>query len=172
MTGGEPTAQPEFVRGLLQACRASYIHTAIETCGYAEWEVMQALTELCDVVLLDIKHMSSSTHVLLTGVPNDLILRNAWRIASSGTPLIIRVPVVPGYNDSEDNVRATAVLARQLGAQRLDLLPYHRFGDDKYARLGKINPLGGVTVTAPDDDHMERLGQLVTTEGVKVQIGG
>ena len=171
MGGGEPMMQHEFVTEFLKKCKQHYIHTAIETCGYVEWEHLEKLLEYLDLVYFDIKHMDALVHKELTGVSNELILENARRV-SKIRPMIIRVPVVPGCNDSDDNILATARFAAELGEnlKRIDLLPYHKFGTQTYAWIGKEYKLEDVE--PPSDDHMERLKELVESCGVKAQIGG
>jgi pyruvate formate lyase activating enzyme len=169
--GGEPTMQHAFVAEFLKKCRQHYIHTAIETCGYAEWEHLEKLLEHLDLVYMDIKHMDPRAHKTLTGVSNERILENARR-ASALRPMIVRIPVVPGHNDSHENLSATARFAAELGENllRIDLLPYHKFGKQTYSRLGRKYELEDVE--PPDDAHMQRLKMIVESCGVGAQIGG
>ena len=169
--GGEPTMQPEFVTGFLKRCQQSYIHTAIETCAYVKWEHLEKILEYVDLVYIDIKHMDPIVHRELTGVSNEIILANASR-ASAILPMIIRIPTVPGYNDSDDNMLDTARFAAELGGnlKRIELLPYHKFGTQTYSRLGREFRLADVE--PPGDDHMQRLKKIVDSCGVNAQIGG
>jgi len=171
MGGGEPTMQHEFVTEFLKKCKQQYIHTAIETCGYVKWEHLEKLLKYLDLVHFDIKHMDALVHKELTGVSNELILENARRV-STIHPMIIRIPVVPGYNDSDDNILATARFATELGENlnRIDLLPYHKFGSQTYARIGKAYKLEDVE--PPSDGPMKRLQEIVESCGVRAQIGG
>jgi len=169
--GGEPTMQHEFVTEFLKKCKQQYIHTAIETCGYVKWEHLEKLLEYLDLVHFDIKHMDALVHKELTGVSNELILENARRV-STIHPMIIRIPVVPGCNDSDDNILATARFATELGEnlKRIELLPYHKFGSQTYARIGKAYKLEDVE--PPSDGPMKRLQEIVESCGVRAQIGG
>jgi len=169
--GGEPTTQHEFVTAFLKRCRQRYIHTSIETCGYVKWEHLQHILEYVDLLHYDIKHMNDTVHKEITGVSSELILENARR-AVSMCPMIVRIPVVPGCNDSDDNIMDTANFTRELGenVQRIELLPYHKFGTQTYTRLGREYEL--TDVETPDDDHMQRLKEIVEACGVKVRIGG
>jgi len=171
MGGGEPTVQHEFVTGSLKKCKQHYIHTAIETCGYVKWEHLEKLLEYLDLVYIDIKHMDDVVHGELTGVSNQLILENARRVAAI-RPLIIRIPVIPGYNDSEDNILDTAMFVAKLdkNLQRIELLPYHKFGTQTYSRLGREYKL--TDVESPGDDRMKRFKEIVESCGVRAQIGG
>ena len=169
--GGEPTMQLDFVTAFLKRCKQSYIHTAIETCGFVKWERFQKMLDYVDLVYMDVKHTDDGTHRELTGASNQLILENAGRVAAI-RPLIIRIPLIPGYNDSDDNMLDTAMFAAKLdkNLQRVELLPYHKFGTQTYGRLGREYKL--VDVEAPSDGHMERLKEIVESRGVRVQIGG
>jgi pyruvate formate lyase activating enzyme len=169
--GGEPTMQHEFVTEFLKKCKQNYIHTVIETCGYVKWEHLERILQYVDLLYYDIKHMDPVVHKELTGVSNELILENA-RQASAMRPMIIRIPTVPGLNDSDDNISATARFAAELGEnlQRIELLPYHKFGTQTYGRLGWKYEL--TDVEPPSDDHMKRLKDIVESCGVKAQIGG
>jgi pyruvate formate lyase activating enzyme len=163
--------QYAFVSQFLKKCKQHYIHTAIETCGFVEWELLEKLLEHLDLVYIDIKHMDAAAHRELTGVSNELILENTRKVADM-RPLIIRIPTVPGYNDSDDNILATARLATELGRyfERIELLPYHKYGSQTYGRLGREYELADVD--PPSDDHMERLKEIVESCGVRAQIGG
>lgn len=163
--GGEPTIQHEFVEALLEKINLLYIHTAIETCGYVKWAILEKLLRYTDLVYMDIKHMDAVEHKNLTGVSNELILENARRISESN-PLVVRIPVAPGYNDSKENVLATARFASGLGKnfQGVELLPYHRLGAQTYAELGRKFELEHVE--PPGNDHMDRLKELIESCGV------
>lgn len=169
--GGEPAAQHEFVFELLRLCRKQCIHTALETCGCVPWEPMKRLLENLDLVYIDIKHMDAEEHKRLTGVSNKRVLENAGRTAER-RPVTIRVPVVPGLNDSDENILATASFAAELGdnLQGIELLPYHKLGIEMYRRLGREYSLENLET--PDEAHMERLKEIAESCGIVVQIGG
>jgi len=169
--GGESTIQHDFVTAFLERCKQSYVHTAIETCGYVRWENLEKMLEYLDLVYFDIKHADPLKHKELTGVSNELILENA-RKASAIRPMIVRIPVVPGCNDTDDNILDTATFAANLGGEflRVELLPYHKFGTQTYSRLGREYELADVE--PPGDDHMEKLKEIVESCGVRAQIGG
>ncbi|MFW9785803.1 MAG: glycyl-radical enzyme activating protein, partial [Candidatus Heimdallarchaeota archaeon] len=169
--GGEPTMQIEFVTAFLKRCKQTFINTAIETCGYVKWDKMEHLLNYVDLVYIDIKHMDNEIHKELTGVSNKIILENAKKI-SEKKPMIIRIPVIPGYNDSDENVKATARFAAKLGVnlKRIELLPYHKFGTQTYVRIGMEYKLPDVE--PPSEAHMLQLKGFVESCGVKAQIGG
>jgi pyruvate formate lyase activating enzyme len=169
--GGEPTLQHGFVREFLRKCKQHYVHTAMETCGYVRRELLEELLEHLDLIYIDVKHMDAAAHQELTGVSNEPVLENV-RMASALRPTIVRIPVVPGCNDSEENIAATAHFAAGLGEhfERIELLPYHQYGTQTYAQLGREYELSDVE--PPDDARMERLRQIVESCGVKSQVGG
>lgn len=137
--GGEPTAQPQFTAELLNACKKSNLHTAMETCGHGPWEKIKSIFPYLDQVFFDLKHMDEKRHRALTGVGNKLILENAKNVAELGCDITFRIPLVPGCNDDQENIRKTGEFVRKLagdsGRIRLELLPYHGLGSDKYVWL-------------------------------------
>ena len=160
--GGEPLAQYKFAAALFEAAHGAYLHTALETCGQAPWTHLSAVLEHVDTLQFDIKHMDPSKHKDLTGKSNELILDNLSKVRSVKDPrdVIIRIPVVPGCNDSAENIRATAKFAAGLDFNRIELVPYHRLGTSKYAQYGMVNPLDGCE--PPSDADMARLGAVVS----------
>jgi len=173
LSGGEPLAQPEFTIAVLKLCRDAGIHTAIETSGYASWEVLRRVLEYTDLILYDFKHMDPRKHKEYTGVSNELILENARRISrESSVPIWARVPIIPGYNDSFENFEATArFIANELGkaVKQVNLLPYHRLGESKYERLERSYSLA---IEPPTEEHMLRLKKIFESYGLETYIGG
>lgn len=173
LSGGESLCQPEFARDLLRAAKESGINTAMESMGCAKYEVIESILPYLDHYLLDIKHMNPAKHKEFTGRSNELMLENAAKIAASGqTRLSIRVPVIPTFNDSPEEIRAIAEYAKQLKhADKIHLLPYHRLGQDKYDGLGREYLMKDIT--PPSAEHMERLKQTAeAASGLPCQIGG
>lgn len=171
LSGGEALCQPEFCVALLKACKEYGIHTAIESTGFAEFEIIQKFLPYLDVYLMDIKHINSRKHEAFTTRPNERILKNAARIAESGMNLIIRVPVIPTFNDTREEIREIAAFASSLpGVKELHLLPYHRLGQDKYAGLGREYTLSHIEPLS--QEHMEELLKTAKTSGLLCQIGG
>ena len=124
-----------------------------------------------DLYLLDIKHMDSAKHKEYTGASNELILENAKKLAASGVELIIRTPVVPGFNDTAEEIRAISRFAASLpGVKEHHLLPYHRLGQDKYAGLNRNYALK--EIEPPSKEKMEYLLSVAQESGLKCQIGG
>lgn len=172
LSGGEVLAQPEFAREILRLCRERGIHTAIETSGFAPWETMRSVAEYADLVLYDVKHMDSAAHKAGTGVPNELALSNLVRLKREmGKALTVRVPVIPGYNDGEANLEATAEFtARELGpGAEACLLPYHRLGVGKRLQMEED---GGFSAEPPDSEFMQRALAIFVAKGLAARIGG
>jgi len=171
LSGGEALGQPEFAAALLRLAHDSGINTCIETTGFASREAIDTVLPHLDTVLMDIKHMSCDKHEAFTGQKNTRILENAAYIAEHARELIIRVPVIPTFNDTADEIRAIADFARTLhGVQRLHLLPYHRLGQDKYDALGRPYTLR--ELTPPTDERMRYLLSVAEESGLICQIGG
>ena len=173
LSGGESLCQPEFATALLQAAQESGISTAMESMGCAKWETIEKLLPYLDQYLLDIKHMNPRKHKEFTGRSNELMIENAMKIAKSGmTELSIRVPVIPGFNDTEEELRQIAAYTATLpNVKRMHLLPYHRLGQDKYTGLNREYLMGDVK--PPTNEHMEKLLKVAeVTSGIECQIGG
>jgi len=170
-SGGEPLAQAEFLGALLRACRAASLHTAVDTCGFGPRERLLALVPLVDLFLFDVKLVDDARHRALTGVPASPILGNLRALAAVHGNVWIRVPVVPGHTDGVADVAATAALVAGLpGVLKVCLLPYHRTGAPKAARLGRAHALP--EVPPPPPGHLETLAGLFRDRGLAVQIGG
>ena len=172
LSGGEATAQPDFAEALLSAAKSEGIHTAIETTAFAPKSVLARLLPHLDLVMMDIKHMDSAKHEAYTSRPNEEILENARFVAERAQELIVRVPVIPTFNDTEAEIRAIARFANTLpGVRRLHLLPYHRLGQDKYKGLGREYLMEGEELIPPE--KMNRLLAVAEeASGLLCQIGG
>lgn len=173
LSGGESLCQPEFARDLLRAAQDAGITTAMESMGCANYSVVESILPYLDQYLLDIKHMNPAKHKEFTGRSNELMLENAKKIAASHeTELSIRVPVIPGFNDTEEEICAIAAYAKEIGnVRRIHLLPYHRLGQDKYAGLNRPYLMGDVE--PPTNEKMDRLLEIAkNTSGLECQIGG
>ena len=136
LSGGEPAMQPQFCIAVLRESKKAGMHTALDTSGYVKWETFSRILEYVDLVLYDIKHMDPLKHKEYTGLSNRLILSNLRRLDKLGIPIEIRMPMIPGLNDSEGNLSATCeFLSGMENVERIKLLPYHRLGEGKYERL-------------------------------------
>lgn len=164
VTGGEPLMQAEFTLALLRSAHAELIHTAIETAGEAPWVVLKRIAAECDLVLFDFKGFDSERHQMNTGVRNDRILANLQKLAKERR-LFVRMPLISGVNDfCQEAERAADFLSRLPGVEQIELLPYHRFGEPKYADMGRKAQCFG----APDSEKMKRLTQIYRQTGKKV----
>lgn len=173
LSGGEPLSQPEFAAAILRLCKEAGLHTAVDTCGYAAWETIKEVLQYADLVLFDFKHMEPAKHQEYTGVPNRLILENAKRIYRElRCSMWARIPVVPGYNSTKENIRATAeFISRELGSQvKVHLLPYHKMGEVKYKRLERED--GVLHIEPLEEEKMEELKKIVESFGLETVIGG
>jgi pyruvate formate lyase activating enzyme len=170
-SGGEPLAQTEFLMGLLRASRDRAIHTALDTCGHAPWKVLDKVRPLVDLFLYDVKIMDDARHRRFTGVSNALILENLEALSAGGSRIVVRVPIIPGINDDEDNLRRLAAYVAALPqVEGLALLPYHATATAKYERLGLAYALR--EVRPPPNARMEALGHTLQGYGLRVTIGG
>ena len=173
LSGGEPTMQPKFSLEILKECKERGIHTTMETCGYVEWDILDEMLKYLDLVYFDIKHMFSVEHEKLTAKRNKLILENCRKIIANypDVELIIRIPIIPGCNDSDENIVNTAEFVHELEkVVRLELLPYHKFGVHMYGVLLRAYPLPNIE--PPSEDRMHDLEKLAKSFGIPVQIGG
>jgi pyruvate formate lyase activating enzyme len=171
LSGGEVLAQADFAAELLRACHAEGLHTAIESAASLPYSEIEKLLPHLDLYLMDIKHADPEKHKRFTGVDNALILENARRVAESGVELVIRTPVIPGFNDTEEEIVAISRIAASLpGVREHHLLPYHRLGSDKYAGLGREYTMADVL--PPSREKMEFLLSCAERSGLKCTVGG
>ncbi len=138
-TGGEPLAQPEALRELLRACRKKKIHTVVDTSGYVGRDSLRACARWTDVFLYDLKMMNPFQHEEVTGVDNTVILENLRYLARTGASIVVRIPIIPGVNDSKANAVNTADFIRALPKRvEVELLPFHKQAVAKHQRLGSL----------------------------------
>lgn len=173
LSGGESLCQPEFTRDLLYASKESGINTAMESMAGAEYKIIESILPYLDHYLLDIKHMDPAKHKEYTGKSNELMLANAEKIARSGmTNISIRVPVIPAFNDTAEEIGEIASFAGRLpGIRKIHMLPYHRLGQDKYEGLGRKYMMEDILPPLPE--HMEKLLAVAeSASGIECMIGG
>jgi len=170
-SGGEPLMQPEFLLALLDQCRGQGIRTAVDTSCYAEPDIVKRVSERTGLFLCDLKHIDSDTHERFTGVGNGLILDNLRRLSEAGNKIIIRIPVIPGFNDEQPNIEASGKLVASLqNVVRIDLLPYNRGGNEKLTRLMADMEL--MQTETPSEDKMNSITESLGSYGFEVKIGG
>ena len=173
LSGGESLCQPDFAEAMLEAAKERGINTAMESMGCADYKVIERILPHLDYYLMDIKHTNPAKHKEFTGRGNELMLENARKIAASGmTKLEIRVPVIPTFNDTPEEIASIAQFADKLqGVKKIYLLPYHRLGQDKYSGLGREYTLADIL--PPENEKMEMLKKTVeNVSQLKCQIGG
>lgn len=161
-SGGEPLMQAEFVTEVLKVARRRRINTTIETCGYADWALFKQVCQHLNSLIMDIKCIDPEKHKAFTNVSNEVILRNFENLCEEfpNLPKLIRTPVIPGFNDSEEDIRAIVELIKGRPNVRYELLPYHRLGQQKYTYLGKTYFLDDVKL---DDEKFKRLKEIANT---------
>jgi pyruvate formate lyase activating enzyme len=171
LSGGEPLLNPGFVLKLLRALKEEGISTGVDTCGHVPWANIEQVLPYIDFFLWDIKHMNSQKHREFTGVSNELILSNARSVSDRDIPLYIRVAVIPGYNDSEENIRATCEFARGLSSVvEVDLLPLHHLGKARYDSLNRAYLIADIPLIP--DIVLQHMKQLVESYGLQGSIVG
>jgi len=170
LSGGEPAMQPEFSRAFLSRCRQRGIHTALETTGYAPWEVMEALAEVTDLILYDLKFADDRLHQRYTGVSNALIVENLARLIGQGRDILMRVPCITGVNDYDEQIRATARLVRRMGLEKIALLPYNASAGAKYRLIDRL--FAFPRAQTQSEKKLAALAQVCRSEGLIAQVGG
>ncbi len=170
-SGGEPLMQPEFLSELLRLAKDKGYHTALDTCGHVIMHVLARVMDHVDLFLYDLKLIDSEAHLTYTGVPNDRVLKNLMYLSEKGKKVIIRVPVVPGITDTQQNITALRDLLLELnGLEQIDLLPYHRIAKNKYQRLKMNYKLE--ELEEPSLEKLRELKEVFEDIGMKVTIGG
>jgi len=171
LTGGEPALQPGFAQEVLRLAHKEGLHTALETCGHVPWLNLQSLLPYLDLVLYDIKHLDPQRHRDGTGASNQLILDNARRMAASEVSMVVRVPLIPGFNANREDLSAIARYVIELkSVHEVHVLPYHSLGRAKYRSLGRHNPMGdALPMTAEEADA---LADVIRSYGLCVRVGG
>lgn len=166
LTGGEVSGQVEFAEAVLSACRAQGIHTAIETCGACSWAKLERLVAHCELVLYDLKIFDEQEHRLWTGAGNRQILENARRLAKYDVQ--VRVPLIPGITDTEENLGALFAFMADAGLRRVALLPYNPSAGAKYDWLDLAYTIDG---TSQSEEQLAGLAELGRNMGLDVSVG-
>lgn len=172
-SGGEPFFQPEFLLEALKACKDEGYHTIVDTSGYTTEAKLNSVIPFTDMFLFDIKHLDEKKHIELTGVSNRLILSNYLSLLKSGKDLMIRFPVIPGYNDDINHLeqlRSFFNETKKENLRKLCLLPFHKTGASKYVRLRKDYRMKDTE--QPSTGRMNDLKEYFSSTGIKIKIGG
>lgn len=171
-SGGEPLLQREFMMEVLKRCKKAYIHTCIETTSCLDTDYFLDIIQYVDWIFTDIKHMDAKVHRKITGMDNTLILHNIERLATGanwGGFIVPRIPIIPGFNDTEDNIRATAKFVSGCGLELINILPFHRLGESKYRQVGQLYRLADQE--SPSAEHMNYLKKIIEDEGLVCFVG-
>ncbi len=155
-SGGECMLQIEFLTEILKLCKENGIHTAVDTAGNVPWDYFKRILPFTDLFLYDIKVFSKEKHEKYTGVSNELILNNLKFLFESGTKIWIRIPIIPTVNDSEEEMKKIKEFLSPYKPQKIELLPYHRMGENKYSALNM--PVTKFDV--PNDELMKKLNKI------------
>ena len=170
ISGGEPLLQLDFTTAILGECRKRNIHTAVDTCGYASPKTIEKIKDKVDLFLYDLKIMDNAKHRKYTGKSNRPILRNFKTLAQNGNTILVRLPLIPGINDDRKNIQETADFILLHGIERINLLPYHRAGIEKYRNLGKRYKLN--SIRPPSERKLNAIKERLEASGLIVKIGG
>lgn len=166
-SGGECLLQYGFVAHMLRLLKEQGVHTAVDTCGAVPWEAIEAVLPYCDTYLYDVKAADPELHRSATGRDNGQILSNLRELSRRGADLRIRIPVIPGVNDGEDEIRAIGAILAPLSVRSVTLIPYHTLGKSKYGTLGMIP--GFETEETVTGSRLRELQELLRTFGLNVE---
>jgi len=151
LSGGEALGQADFARELLRALWKERVHTAIETSGFASPDIFDEITAEARLLLFDIKHFDNQRHIEGTGVPNDLIIANLKNALARNKNVLARIPVIPGYNNREEDARGFVSLLKSMNIQRVQLIPFHQFGAKKYDSLNLPYAMKNIPQLRPEN---------------------
>ena len=169
ISGGEPAMQPHFTLALLTAAKNAGISTALDTCGFAPARTYMKIMPVCDTFLYDIKHIVAQHHIKHTGRDNRLILENLQLLSDNGAKIEIRIPVIPGYNDSEETFRLMAMALSDINIAKIKLLPYHALAGYKYNALDMEDTLPAVD--SPNSGELSHLEKILIGFGFNTVTG-
>jgi pyruvate formate lyase activating enzyme len=168
-SGGEPLMQPGYLSALLKACRAQEIRTCVDTSGFANWNVFDQIRGDVDLFLYDLKHMDSEKHREVTGVPNEPILENLRRLTALGHKVLVRIPLIPGMNDDQQNLVESGKFLAGLGQlEGVELMGYHDIAQTKYEALGREYALSGLK--PPAEEVLRNAAGVLRSYGLSVVI--
>lgn len=170
-SGGEPFRQKDFLLQALKRCKKAYIHTAIETTAFVDTASFLEVMEYVDFAFIDVKHMNTEEHRHLTGVSPDLIWKNIQALKQSTWQgrVVLRMPVVPGYNDNMENMIALMEFMQDNGLVEVNLLPYHRLGTSKWEQIGEEYELSGIE--SQSTDELNKVQELFLNNGIACYLG-
>ena len=172
--GGEPLLHPDFLLDMLKRCGKLGIHRAVDTTLLARKETIDEVMQHCELLLIDLKSMDSAVHKTFCDVPNELILENIRRVAATGFPYYIRIPLISGVNADEENIIRSATFLSSLPRhpEIINLLPYHDIGKGKHEKLGTVYNPTGYRMATPSEEVQQRCIHIFANYGLKATIGG
>ncbi len=170
LTGGEPLLQISFAEEILRRCHNAYIHTAIETCGNIPFKHFEKVLPYLDWIFFDLKNFDNTEHKKATTADNILILGNARLLASQFKGrLIFRIPLIPGFNDSDENIASVIAFMKETGKHEINVLPLHHLGREKYPMCGK--EYAGISASIPTHGQMRKIESAFKDAGLVCYIG-
>jgi pyruvate formate lyase activating enzyme len=172
-SGGEPMLQVEFLLEALKECKKNGYHTAVDTSGYSSADNYRSIIPFTDLFLFDIKHLDDVKHIESTGVSNTGIIENYRHLLESGKDIMVRIPVIPGFNDDTDHLERLKNFissTKTASLKRINLLPFHKTGSSKYKKFNFPYLMEGII--PPDEEKMQKIKELFMETGIKVKIGG
>ncbi|MGC9779641.1 MAG: glycyl-radical enzyme activating protein [Candidatus Heimdallarchaeota archaeon] len=167
-SGGEPLSQPEFLIDLLQKCKKRGIHTTLDTSGCASKKELLNIVGLVDLFLYDLKIVDDEKHLHYTGESNKQILGNLKTLAEKGEKIIIRIPIIPTVNDDQESIDQFGKLLSTIDILRVELLPFHKIGEEKYPQLNKVNRMKDIQ--KPTKENIEVIKESLEKFGLKVKV--
>ncbi len=170
VSGGEPFLQTVFLHKLLKACKDNDMHTAVETAGNYNMKDVDDILKYVDLFLYDIKIYDNDMHKVATGVSNNIIIENIKYLRENNKEVIIRVPLIPNYSATEDNIRQIGLLAKTLNIGKVHLLPYHEYGKEKYNKIHQVYKLMDVKIL--DNIQIDKFRSILQDKGLVVVIAG
>jgi len=171
-SGGEPLMQPSFLHDLLKACKEIGVHTAVDTCGYANSDVVLKISKHVDLFLYDVKVVDDEKHIKFTGVSNKLILDNLKRLSKIGQKSIVRFALIPGVNDDKEDILELGAFVSSLeNVKEISILPYHKGGIEKSKRLMKPEDLFFLS-RSPTAETISEIERTLKDFGLTIRIGG
>jgi glycyl-radical enzyme activating protein len=170
LTGGEPLLQIDFAKAILKKCHEAYTHTAIETCGNVPWKNFEEVIPFLDWIFFDLKHFDTNEHKKYTSTGNTIILENA-RLLAAQFPgrLIFRLPLIPGYNDTDENIAYIISFLKETGRNEINVLPLHHLGREKYRMLGQDYP--GSHLLIPTNEQLSKVASRFKEAGISCYVG-
>ena len=169
LSGGEPLIYADFVEELLKKLKKENIHTAVDTCGYGDFEVLERISKYTDLFLYDLKLMDDDKHILYTGLSNAVIIDNLIRLSKIHKNINLRLPLIEGINADEDNMTKILKFIKDTNVKKINFLPYHDIGRHKYKKLSRPY---SENMKRPADEKLKRFKEIFEKEGYKVKIGG